>query len=160
MLKFALAKLLTVKAAAIATIAVGGGGVAVAASTGALPNPFDAAAGKPATAQSAKPENSNHPKGSPSPNLDGLCEAYAAKPDGERGKALESPAFQALNTAAGGIDKVADYCAALVPSTGPTRPSAKPSTPAGGKPSQAPAVVPSAKPTGHPAKPSPVPSRG
>lgn len=150
MLKFALAKLLTIKAAAIATIAVSGG-VALAATTGALPNPFGAAPGKPAASQSAKPQHSNAPKGSPAPNLDGLCKAYAAKPDGERGKALESPAFQALIGAAGGQENVADFCATRLPSP-------KPSKPATGKPSTVPNGAPSVKPTGHPVKPSTAPS--
>jgi len=138
MLKTALAKTLTVKAAAIAAVVVGGG-VAVAAGTGALPNPL----GKPAASHSAKPDHANSAKGSPSPSLEGLCKAYAAKPDGERGKALESSAFQALITAAGGLDKVADYCTTLLPSA----------KPGGGKPSDLPA-----KPTDHPAGPVATPS--
>jgi hypothetical protein len=153
MIKTALLKLLTVKAAAIATVAVGGG-VALAATAGVLPNPLGTA-NKPSASHSAKPDHSPGAKGSPSPNLAGLCNAYAAKPEGERGKALQSPAFQALITAAGGQDKVTDYCTALAPSA---KPNPKPSTPSGGKPSARPNVVPSAKPTGHPGKPTPTPS--
>jgi len=153
MLKIALAKLLTVKAAAIATVAVGGG-VAVAATAGALPNPFDAAPSNASASHSAKPDRTTGPHGPPSPSLAGLCKAYAAKPDGERGKALESPAFRALISAAGGPEKVTDYCIALLPSA---KPMAKPSTPAGGKPSTRPTGVPTMKPTGHPGKPSATP---
>jgi hypothetical protein len=152
MLKTALVKMLTVKAAAVAVVAVGGGGAALAAA-GVLPNPLSAASGKP-TAASAKPSHSAGPHGSPSPNLEGLCKAYAAKPDGERGKALESPAFQALLTAAGGQDKVTDYCMTLLPSAKPS------SRPGGGKPSTAPGGAPSprSKPTGHPGAPSTSPA--
>jgi hypothetical protein len=154
MLKTSLAKLLTLKAAAIATVAVGGG-VAMAATAGVLPNPLSAASSKPSASHSAKPDHSTGAKGSPSPNLAGLCKAYAAKPEGERGKALQSPAFQALITAAGGQDKVTDYCTALVPGAKPT---VQPSTPSGGKPSTRPNGAPSAKPTGHPGRPTPTPS--
>ncbi|NUR50139.1 MAG: hypothetical protein HOV71_18600 [Hamadaea sp.] len=157
MLKTALAKALTVKAAAIAAVAVGGG-VALAATTGVLPNPLNGATGKPSASRSAKPSHSPGAKGSPSPNLEGLCKAYAAKPDGERGKALESPAFQALVTAAGGLDKVTDYCVTLLPSAKPTGPGAKPSTPTGGKPSTKPSGVPTVKPTDHPGAPTVTPS--
>ncbi|NUR69384.1 MAG: hypothetical protein HOU81_01045 [Hamadaea sp.] len=154
MLKTALAKALTVKAAAIAAVAVGGG-VALAATTGVLPNPLGTT-GKPSASHSPKPSHSPGAKGSPSPNLEGLCKAYAAKPDGERGKALESPAFQALVTAAGGLDKVTDYCVTLLPSSKPSAPGAKPSTP--GKPSTKPSGAPTVKPTDHPGAPSGTPS--
>lgn len=149
MLKTALAKMLTVKAAAVAAVAVGGG-VALAATTGVLPNPLSTSSGKPSASHSARPSHSPGAKGSPSPSLEGLCKAYAAKPDGERGKALESPAFQALITAAGGQDKVADFCMKLLP-------SGKPST-AGGKPSTLPSGAPSVKPTDHPGGPTATPS--
>jgi len=153
MLKTALAKALTVKAAAIAAVAVGGG-VALAATTGVLPNPLNGSSGQPSASHSPKADHSPGAKGSPSPNLEGLCKAYAAKPEGERGKALESPAFQALLTAAGGQDKVTEYCTALLPSTKPSTPGAKPSTPPGGKPS----TVPTVKPTDHPTGPTATPS--
>lgn len=152
MLKIALAKVLTVKAAAVAA-AVLGGGVALAA-TGVLPNPLGAPAGKPSASHSPKPDHSNAAKGQPSPSLEGLCKAYAAKPEGERGKALESPAFQALITEAGGLDKVGEFCTALLPSAKPT---VKPSTPTGGKPSSLPGG-PSAKPTERPGGPTVSPS--
>jgi hypothetical protein len=48
----------------------------------------------------------------------GLCHAYTAKTAGDNGatngKALDSPAFQALVTAAGGAEKVAGFCTALL----------------------------------------------
>ncbi|BCJ73613.1 hypothetical protein CS0771_31570 [Catellatospora sp. IY07-71] len=146
MLSTALAKLLTVKAASVAVVAVGGG-VALAATTGVLPNPLGSPSDKPSASHSPKPDHSTGAKGSPSPNLEGLCKAYDAKPDGERGKALQSPAFQALITAAGGQDKVADFCMTVLPTAKPT---GKPATP-GSKPSTLPSRgVPSAKPTDHP----------
>lgn len=154
MLKIALAKALTVKAAAVAAVVVGGG-VALAA-TGVVPNPLGNS-GKPAASHSPKPEHSNAAQGQPSPNLEGLCKAYAAKPEGERGKALESPAFQALITEAGGLDKVTEFCTTLLPSAKPT---VKPSTPGGGKPSSVPGGGgPSAKPTERPGGPTVSPSR-
>jgi len=152
MIKIALAKLLTVKAAAVAAIALGGG-VALAATTGVLPNPLNTNSGKPSATHSGQPSHSPGAKGSPSPNLEGLCKAYAAKPTGERGKALESPAFQALITAAGGVDKVTDYCTTLLPSAKPSKPAGRPS----GSPAGAP-VSPEAQSTDHPAGPSATPS--
>jgi hypothetical protein len=153
MLKTALAKALTVKAAAIAAVAVGGG-VALAATTGVLPNPLSGSSGKPSASHSANADHSPGAKGSPSPNLEGLCKAYAAKPEGERGKALQSPAFQALITAAGGQDKVTAYCTTLLPSAKPTEPGGKPS----GVPTAKPSGVPTVKPSEHPSGPTATPS--
>lgn len=153
MLKIALAKLLTVKAAAVAALAVGGGGVALAASTGVLPNPLSAASGTPTSAHaSGQPTHSAGPHGSPSPSLEGLCKAYSAMPSDKSGKALESPAFQALITAAGGQDKVTDFCKTLLPSAKPTRPgggapSAKPSAPPAGASTAPSASRPAPTPT-------------
>jgi hypothetical protein len=50
----------------------------------------------------------------PSPNLEGLCRAYAADAGGQ-GPALEAAAFQALARAAGGQDQVPAYCEDLLP---------------------------------------------
>ncbi|MEV1147875.1 hypothetical protein AB0I76_30240, partial [Micromonospora sp. NPDC049799] len=44
----------------------------------------------------------------------GLCRAYQAKPPSQRARALETPAFANLVTAAGGADKVEDFCRGLV----------------------------------------------
>lgn len=162
MIQTALAKLLTVKVAA-ATIGITAlGGVALA--SGTLPTqaqdrapqaqatPSQSAgaadgAGSPTAKPSAK---DNEPKGTPSPSMVGLCKAYAAKPDGERGKALESPAFTALVTAAGGADKATAYCTAVLAA----KASASPDAHASAKPSDKPDVRPTVTPS-HPAAKKP-----
>jgi hypothetical protein len=45
----------------------------------------------------------------------GLCQAYLAGKGAEQGRKLEATALQALARAAGGEDKIAGYCAALLP---------------------------------------------
>jgi hypothetical protein len=45
----------------------------------------------------------------------GLCQAYLASKGGEQGKKLDTPALQALARAAGGEEKIAGYCADLLP---------------------------------------------
>jgi hypothetical protein len=135
MIKAGLAKALTLKVGLAVGAAVAAGGLAVAASTGALPNLL---AGKP----SHSTENDAH--GSPSPSLHGLCNAFSHGNKSEHGKALESPAFQALITAAGGKEKVEGFCADLLKATpepkeseeaeheseqGDGKPSAKPNHP-------------------------------
>jgi hypothetical protein len=173
MLKSTLAKALTVKAALVIA-ALGASGVALAASAGALPTPWSGPpATPPATSRShtppaappvtptgrpsdaGKPSGTGTPAGAtPDPSLAGLCQAYTAQVGENPGKALESPAFAALITAAGGRDEVPAYCDALAedhptgkpsdlptptehgnaPSTHPT-PSNRPSTP--GSPARA-----------------------
>ena len=134
MLTTLLAKLLTAKiAAAAAVLAVAAGGVATAAATGYLPTPLG---GNPTTAPthsvtsttSATPssadagDSDDHgaalSPGSPPPppSLTGLCNAYTAGAGSAHGKALDSPPFRALITAAGGKDKVDAYCADLLAS--------------------------------------------
>ena len=151
MLKTAVVKLLTVKALAIAALAVGTGGVALAASTGALPNPLGnhptpaASAGQ--SDASHGPAASPHPRGSadPSPSLVGLCHAYTAGAGSAQGKALDNPAFHALLVAAGGKDNVNSYCTNLLATT-----SAHPSGSAGDHPTGAPSSHPSGRPSSHP----------
>lgn len=130
MLKIALAKLLTVKASATIIAATGAGGVALAASTGALPNPLvdTPAVHVPATPTAIPTVTPSLPAGVatpslpagvvdpaiiPSPELLGLCRAYAAGAGAEAGAALDSPAFRVLITAAGTVEQVDEYCAAL-----------------------------------------------
>jgi len=136
-----LAKLLTLKAAAIAVAAVSAGGVALAATTGVLPNPL-------------APQNPGHSTdspgrsgtaGTPSPSLVGLCTAYQAGAGADHGKALESPAFSVLITAAGGKDKVDTYCTGI----GVTATGSGHST---GEPTSNPGATdhPTGQPTGHP----------
>jgi hypothetical protein len=159
----ALAKLLTLKAAAAAAVVITAtGGVALAASSGVLPNtsnggaptakPSAHATGKPSTADTKKAGSA-----SPSPSLVGLCRAYAAA-GSDRGKALESPAFQVLVNTAGGRDQVAGYCEGVLAghdaaetSTGnaPTaRPSRAPTTRPSAAPDSHPSGPPATKPTG------------
>ncbi|GAA4242992.1 hypothetical protein GCM10022255_000170 [Dactylosporangium darangshiense] len=158
--KTALLKLLTVKAAAIATIVVGGG-VALAATTGALPNPLNNHANPAASAglsrASADPSASHHGASSadPSPSLVGLCHAYTAGAGAEHGKALENPAFGALITAAGGKDKVDGYCTHVLASPSATarpgnQPSEHPTEANTDHPTGAPTGTPSHHPTGRP----------
>ena len=104
-------KLLTLKLAVGAATVVAAGGVAFAASNGSLPNPL-ADQGK---SHSSIGGATTAPEGSPSPSLVGLCKAYEAKVGSNaHGKALDSPAFQALVKAAGGKDKVTAYCTDLL----------------------------------------------
>ena len=51
----------------------------------------------------------------PNPNLEGLCQAYLSSKGAEQGKKLDSAAFEALVRAAGGKEKVQDYCQSLLP---------------------------------------------
>jgi hypothetical protein len=132
MIKTTVAKLLTLKAAAIIA-AASIGGVALAATTGTLPNPLSQDPPNPAhgpTAPAADPGNPG--QGSPSPSLEGLCNAYLAGAGSEHGKALENPAFQALVTAAGGADSVDSFCATLDVTppngNGPDHPTGPPAT--------------------------------
>ncbi|NBH03102.1 hypothetical protein, partial [Amycolatopsis sp. SID8362] len=98
--------------------------VAAAAVTGALPLPGGHSPASPAASTHAQAPadpsdvaKTHAPDGSrpadqpsPSPSLVGLCHAYSAGDKSEHGKALESPAFAALITAAGGKDGVDGYC--------------------------------------------------
>jgi hypothetical protein len=185
MVKTALAKLATAKAA-IALIALGGGGVALAAGSGNLPGvgaSNDHAAGRPSTSvtasehasgsaaaahgsKSAEASNSAEPSGSgsgtPSPNLRGLCTAFNAGAGSNPGKALDNPAFTVLITAAGGKDKVPDYCTTVL-AAAPGKSSAHPGEASShGSPSTHPTGAPSTHPTGapstHPSGPPSIPS--
>jgi hypothetical protein len=154
MLKTALAKLLTVKAAAAAVVAITAtGGVALAASTGVLPNPVSdrgAPAAKPSAHATGKPSTAGAEKAgsaAPSPSLVGLCQAYAGAGD-NKGKALESPAFQALIKAAGSKDDVADYCDDALAAHEAERTTS--GSAASARPSKAPAARTSAGPDDHP----------
>lgn len=141
------AKLLTLKAAVIAVAAVSAGGVALAASTGVLPNPL--APDNPGHSTPA-PGHTGGPNATPSPSLIGLCTAYLADARAEHGNAVENPAFTALITAAGGQDRVDAFCADLgVTTPGPGRGT--------GSPTEHPTSSPS-HPTGSPSHPTGSPS--
>jgi hypothetical protein len=144
MFKLAFAKLLTVKVAAGAAAATVAGGAALAA-TGNMPGPLSelgVGALRPAPAESAADHAGEAGAGgigqaSPSPSLEGLCEAFLAEVADAPGRALESPAFQVLITNAGGEDEVAAFCAELLPE----------------RSGDVPRVEPEAAPTGLPAGP-------
>jgi hypothetical protein len=163
-MKAALAKWVSVKVAAAAIgVALAGGGVALAASTGTEPT---AALGKrdganhgpahPTGKPSTAPSKRDQPGAAPSPSLVGLCRAYAAGAGDNPGKALDNPAFSVLITAAGGKEKIAEFCApalrdepAAAPDAKPSKtPAAKPDNPAATRP------TPKAKPSQH-GKPRP-----
>lgn len=171
----AFAGLLSLKAALAALALTATGGVALAAANGALPGPLggseaDVVTSAPAT---ALPSATGAPSGqattstggpdgpSPSAALVGLCRAYRADAGDNPGRTLENPVFSGLIAAAGGRDKVADYCDRVLdgnhgrpggpasdrpgarptdkpgrPSGAPSGPAGKPTTPAGpaGKP--------------------------
>ncbi len=121
MSQFALAKLLTLKVGAAAVAVTATGGVAVAAATGTLPNPLTEPSAKPSAHATGKPSDvADHgkgpadAKGTPSPNLVGLCHAFRAGVGDNPGKAVENPAFRVLITTAGDKEKVAAYCDTLL----------------------------------------------
>lgn len=133
-------KLLAAPVAALgaAALLLAGGGIALAASQGALNVPFtghdhrsDKAPAAPATTNpglsratttaGARPTASPTPSASPSPSLAGLCQAFQA---GAAEVNHSNPAFAALVTAAGGDANIATYCVGLIgPATGPTHPA-------------------------------------
>lgn len=152
-------KLLTLKVAMGAATAVAAGGVALAASNGTLPNPMAEQAAPQASA-GADNADDHGKRGTPSPSLIGLCKAYGAKVgSNDKGKALESSAFQALVTAAGGKDKVTSYCEDLLASAKPkgahapadhptNAPTDRPSKPEAPDAPEAPTTAPTSHPTG------------
>ena len=120
MSQFVLAKLLTLKVGAAVLAVTAGGGVAFAAATGTLPVPLTDRTAKPSAHASGTPSATDgkgkgpaDAKGSPSPNLVGLCRAYRAGAGDNAGKALESAAFRALVTTAGD-ERLAAYCDTLL----------------------------------------------
>ncbi len=154
MIKTFLTKLVTVKAATV--LAVGAaGGVAVAAGTGAIPNPLSTT---PAVAPSdghgdgsaGTPSHPGRPSAMPSSALVGLCRAYTAGAGSDHGAARKSPAFTALASAAGGADQVDGFCKALLASPASRPAGADPSTHATATPSHAADGHPTGVPSGHP----------
>jgi hypothetical protein len=150
-IKTAVLKVLAVKVLAVAATTTAGG-VALAASTGALPNPLArpapaTSAGLSAAHPTATPSRAEHDRGGsadeskdatesqgsnaskvPSPSLVGLCHAYNVGNKTEHGKALDNPAFTVLITTAGGKDKVDPFCHALLTAPTPASGTARPST--------------------------------
>ncbi|KRE98780.1 hypothetical protein ASG88_17220 [Nocardioides sp. Soil777] len=84
----------------------------------------------------------------PVPSFTGLCTAYQAADKSAHGKALDSAAFTALITAAGGKDAIATYCVGLIGEPKATgKPTTKPTQAATAKPTQAATGKPATKPT-------------
>ncbi|MEU8005226.1 hypothetical protein AB0B66_29060 [Catellatospora sp. NPDC049111] len=136
------------------------GGVAFAAHSGVLPNPFPIGPQSPASpsgswpggtpGQGASPTPSGSPSALPSAsvsapaNVHGLCRSFLATADKDKPKATDSPAYAPLVAAAAGQD-LADYCTALTAANA-GRPSANPGNGPSPKPSKA-HPAPSAKKT-------------
>jgi hypothetical protein len=142
-----------VAALGAAALVLAGGGIALAASQGALNVPFsghdnrsDKAPAAPATTNPGlthvatvvpdTPESTatHTPSATPSPSLSGLCQAFQA---GAADVNHSNPAFGALTAAAGGESNVATYCTDRI-GAAHTRPA---------KPTQAAAPTHPAKPT-------------
>ncbi|HEY7596081.1 MAG TPA: hypothetical protein VH969_23260 [Actinophytocola sp.] len=136
-LKSTLAKILTVKAAVVLAAAAGTTGVVLASTSGALTPSDGPSEHRPADHPPAVHSPAHTPAGTsrdnngdsagksgdaPSPSMAGLCNAYEAHKDDNPGKALDSPAFKALISAAGGEDNVDEYCDAIAASKDTGRP--------------------------------------
>ena len=160
MIKTTVAKLVTVKVAVILA-AASAGGVALAATTGVLPNPLSEDPPASHSTPDTEPPGTQHPgQGTPSPSLDGLCTAFLAGAGAERGRALENPAFTALVTAAGSKDDVESYCStrvstSTIPST--DHPTGPPTARPGNTPPPHPTGAPETLPSG-PKDPLPTPT--
>jgi hypothetical protein len=151
---------LSLRAAVVAAVVLGTGGVALAASTGAISIPLNhhPVPSSPATTQhpGVGQDSSKHPgTPDPSPSLVGLCHAYLDGAGSDHGNALDSPAFQALITAAGGKDGVDAFCTQLLATLKPSHtPDGKPSaTPPGQAATDHPGNKPSDHTTGKPSAP-------
>ena len=145
----ALSAVLTVKAAVLTAVALVGG-VAVAAGVGVLPTPMNVISPNPRhsapaisngdASASATASTAQSPAGSPGlvpipssgvANPVNLCHNYLKLAATDRGKALASSAYQTLGAAAGGIEMVPAYCAALISESPNTAgPAHKPTHPA------------------------------
>jgi hypothetical protein len=170
-IRTAITRILTLKVGIAALAATAGVGTALAAATSVLPPsppdhggvPVVTVPGVPVPGPSRTgPTAGRGPEAgapavpttpAPAPSLQGLCRAYSAGNKAENGKALESPAFAGLVTAAGGPDRVAAYCAGLLGADAPG-PGGKPGK---GHPTGPPAdrgggPRATGKPTSHPGR--------
>jgi hypothetical protein len=179
MSKAIVAKLLSVKLmTATAVVALGSGGVALAAATNTLPDQAQSVAhdlvnapspdehssaardanrakeANQAVPTAAAAEPSAAPRATPSASLRGLCTAYQAGATSNGGNAMSSPAFKTLVTAAGGADGVAAYCTKLIGAPN-THPTGEPSSARPDKPAAVPSAAPTARPSGRPTPPPP-----
>jgi hypothetical protein len=162
----AIARLATAKAA-VTLIAVGGG-AALAAGTGHMPGlgslgndhggrqPAEATAGASESppvgdltstggSTSAWPSMSTQPSATPPANVRNLCIAIDTV-RADRANALDDPAYTVLITTAGGKDKVAAYCAAVLGAE-PGSSSAHPREPSSDQPPSTPPSSPADTPT-------------
>ncbi|HEX6683346.1 MAG TPA: hypothetical protein VF062_11150 [Candidatus Limnocylindrales bacterium] len=160
--RWSLRRALTIKVAAVVAATVAAGGVALASTTGLLPNPFSppkveqSPSVGPSSGVSPTPGAGQSPDqhGPGTEGLKGLCRAYQAKADNERGKSLQTPAFEALVKAANGIEHVPAFCENLLAE----RP-AKPDNPADNPPDRRPSATPPA-PQGAPPTTPPMTPKG
>jgi hypothetical protein len=120
---------------------LGGGAPAPPSRPGSPPGPV--ATGGPASAGATTGPQGSQPTGTAvrrpastaaagaaaAVDSEGLCRAYLAGEGDEQGKKLEATVFQALAKAAGGAEKIDDYCAALLP--GEAKPKDKDQPPPG-----------------------------
>ncbi|MFI6241632.1 hypothetical protein ACIBEF_17315 [Micromonospora sp. NPDC050795] len=100
----------------------------------------------------ASPSVTALPSAGPTPagQVHGLCRAWRAKKPEQREKALRTPGFHKLVTAAGGPAEVEAYCQRLVPETKPSEPAeVTPSESPKGKPSPSGKAPPSPPGPGH-----------
>ena len=107
-------KLLTIKAAAAALVAILSIGGVAAAATGLLPGqarPVADQAPSTTAAGSAGQALGNAAIADLDRASQGLCRAWQAGQGSDQGARMEASAFQALTAAAGGANKVASYCA-------------------------------------------------
>jgi hypothetical protein len=153
----------TLKAGVLA-FALAGGGVALAAGTGVLPNPLTIGAAPPSRTPDPTSSVSSAWTGrdstvapsavghSSSTSIHGLCKAHLARVGNASGKATQNPASAELIVAAGGAANVTAYCQSLLNGASATV------TPAPGKP----AGHPTGPPSPHPSGPDPKskPSQG
>ncbi|WP_353898783.1 hypothetical protein ABUL04_19585 [Micromonospora harpali] len=176
-----LAGLLSAKAALAALAIAATGGVALAAAHGALPQPLGGAgepAGAPASGQAALSGSAGRTAGSPGGIRDPrvppaplvvLCHRLRAEATADR--ALAEPRYADLVSAAGGRDRVLNWCAEALAASGPAAPTPTPMptptptpTPTGrsggdsgpaGRPGRSPATpsLPVGPPSGVPASP-------
>lgn len=139
MIKTALAKVLTVKIAAVCAGVLGVGGVAVAATSGAVPGPLHFGGPSPSDSPRPKPKPTGTPSPRPShtaapPGLVWLCHDYIGKDRDHRRSALDERRFHELTDRVGGKDrdKADRFCDDLLrrwPSAEPKdRPSGTPSS--------------------------------
>ncbi|SBT42436.1 hypothetical protein [Micromonospora narathiwatensis] len=123
-----------------------GGATAGSTGTGSSTMPAQTREASPTTG-AATPSAEPDPTGSADAgrpaqpgNLAGHCRAYLSKSAKQRARALETPGFADLVTAAGGADQVEAYCLRLVPeATGHPSSNANPTRSAQGKAKASPA---------------------